>query len=1131
MSTLGAAGRAPMTRPSRPRPGPGLSIRRPVSLPLARRLAPIAGFLVLIVGCLVLLAGLGLETLSAVRAYVGGESLWSKAQKEAVHHLTRYALSGAEGDDQAYLRALAVPLGDRQARLELEKPDPDLRVVYEGFRAGGNHPEDLEGMANLFRRFRRVPQMARAIAVWAEGDAGIARLRELGEALHGAIQSGGAAPERIRGILGEVDALDQRLSRLETEFSGTLADGARLAKRVVLGTIVLAAVLLLGAGVAVSGRVLRQAEESAERYRAEERRLAFIYDSVLDPVFLLSIEPGECYRFLSVNNAFLVVTGLGREQVVGRRIEEVLPESSRALAIGKYGEAIRGNKTVRWEEVAVYPAGERVGEVIVSPIVDETGRVSQLIGLVHDVTERARREREAERQRREADVVADLAQTINAALDLDTTLQRVTEAARELCGSDLAQIGLREAGSETMVGRYWVGARGPDYQTVQIEPGRGVGGQVLATGRPFRTAHYANDPRISKDYLAMIEAEGIVTALAVPIRIEDRIEGLLLVDNRSACPFTDHDEAVLARLAGHAATAIHNAELLEGLRRHQAQLEALLDLSRELSRIQPMESLLGRIAEACGKFLATDSAGFRLLEGDDLVVTGTWGDAREAMSTPRIKVGESLSGAVASSGEPLIVPDIASDPRLLPAHQEADRRLGHRAWMGIPVKAGERVLGVLSIRTRRPQGFSAENLTMATAFASQAATALENARLYAQAQQAYAELSRTQAQLSQAQKVEAVGQLAGGVAHDFNNLLTVITGRSQLLLRRLDPDDPLRRHAKLIDQTAERAAALTQQLLAFSRKQVLQPKVLDLNAVVTGMGKMLRRLIGENIELVIRLGSDLGSVEADPGQLEQVILNLAVNARDAMPRGGRLTLETERVELDPAFVRRHPGAQPGLHVALVVRDTGIGMDADTQAHLFEPFFTTKGPGKGTGLGLATVYGIVKQSGGYIAVESEPGRGTGFTIYLPRIERAAEAVTPGPAGAGTPHGSETILLVEDEEGVRDLTREILETSGYRVLEARHGAEALRVGEQHPGPVHLLVSDVVMPQMDGRELADRLRALRPDLRVLFMSGYTADALGHHSALDPGTNLLPKPFSPDALARRVREVLDAPLDAPPR
>jgi PAS domain S-box-containing protein len=391
--------------------------------------------------------------------------------------------------------------------------------------------------------------------------------------------------------------------------------------------------------------------------------------------------------------------------------------------------------------------------------------------------------------------------------------------------------------------------------------------------------------------------------------------------------------------------------------------------------------------------------------------------------------------------------------------------------------------------------------------------------------QAEEALRRSEQQFRQSQKMEAIGRLAGGIAHDFNNLLTGITGYSELLLNSLKPEDPMRGNLEEIRKAAARAASLTHQLLAFSRQQVLRPVILDLNALLANLHKMLRRLIGEDIELVTLLGPGLGRVEADRGQMEQVIMNLVVNARDAMPEGGRLILETANEELDEAYARTHPPTEPGSYVMLAISDTGCGMGPDTLARIFDPFFTTKEQGKGTGLGLSTVYGIIKQSDGYIWAYSEPGQGTTFKVYLPQVqgEVSVEAETV-PAPVELPLGSETVLLVEDEDSVRNLVRTILRKNGYTVLEARHGAEALRVAIQHTGPIHLMLTDVVMPLMSGRQLAERLAPLRPDMKVMYMSGYTDQAIVHHGVLEPGTIFLQKPFTPNSLACKVREVLDA-------
>jgi two-component system cell cycle sensor histidine kinase/response regulator CckA len=387
------------------------------------------------------------------------------------------------------------------------------------------------------------------------------------------------------------------------------------------------------------------------------------------------------------------------------------------------------------------------------------------------------------------------------------------------------------------------------------------------------------------------------------------------------------------------------------------------------------------------------------------------------------------------------------------------------------------------------------------------------------------EKKKLEAQLHQSQKMEAIGQLAGGVAHDFNNLLGVITGYTELLLKDLGAHHPGLRRAEQIQRAAERAGGLTRQLLAFSRKQVLEPKVLDLNAIVLDVEKMLQRLIGEDIQLVTVFASGLGYVKADPGQMEQVIVNLAVNARDAMPRGGKLIIETANVDLDGNYSRLHAEVKPGSYVMLAVSDTGHGMDADTMSHIFEPFFTTKEAGKGTGLGLSTVFGIVKQSGGHVAAYSEVGRGTSFKVYLPRTEEEGRALSAGAVRVEMPStGSETILVVEDAEALRLLITEILEVGGYRVLPGASPEEALASAEAHNGPIHLLLTDVVMPGMSGRQVADRIKASRPAVRVMYMSGYTDEAIGQHGALEPGTHFMQKPFTAGALLRKVREVLEA-------
>lgn len=390
--------------------------------------------------------------------------------------------------------------------------------------------------------------------------------------------------------------------------------------------------------------------------------------------------------------------------------------------------------------------------------------------------------------------------------------------------------------------------------------------------------------------------------------------------------------------------------------------------------------------------------------------------------------------------------------------------------------------------------------------------------------QAEQEKEKIREQFLQAQKMESIGRLAGGVAHDFNNLLTVILSSCSFMAEDLREGDPLLEDLRQIESAGDRAVSLTRQLLAFSRRQVLQTRVLDMHRILKDLDKMLRRLIGEDIDLVTAIDADLWKIVADPGQIEQIVMNLVVNARDAMPTGGRLTLEATNVELDEEYARNHVAVTPGPHVMLGVSDTGAGMDAATMAQVFDPFFTTKEGSKGTGLGLSTVYGIVKQHGGNIWLYSEPGEGTSFKIYLPKAKETEGEVSEVSVGIVDSRGTETVLLVEDETAVLQLAVRVLERKGYSVLTARDGLEGQTVANGHKGRIHLLLTDVVMPHASGKELAEKLLATRPDLKVLYMSGYTDNSIVHHGMLDKGTHFLEKPFSVNALAQKVRQVLDS-------
>ena len=474
--------------------------------------------------------------------------------------------------------------------------------------------------------------------------------------------------------------------------------------------------------------------------------------------------------------------------------------------------------------------------------------------------------------------------------------------------------------------------------------------------------------------------------------------------------------------------------------------------------------------------------------------------------------------------EVVSIPDVAQLPPEAEVEKKAFLSWGIKSLLCVPMVYGGNLIGFLGVDSAgKEKAWSEEIVTLLTIIGEIFAHALERQRVEA-------EKNKLEDQLRQSQKMEAIGRLAGGVAHDFNNMLTGIIGYADLILLSLNRDHPLIGKVEEIKKAGKRAASLTQQLLAFSRKQMLQPKVLDLNLVVTDLKTMLQRLIGEDIELKTHLEPSLFRVKVDPNQMGQVLMNLVVNARDAMVRGGRITIETANVVLDQAYGRKKGvSLQPGPYALLEIRDTGTGMDPETRSHIFEPFFTTKELGKGTGLGLSTVYGIVKQSGGYIWVDSQPEEGTTFQIFLPQAEGESALKESRPLSPQLLQGSETILVVEDNDLVRDMTSEVLKQYGYKVIEAPGGEKALKVIQEYPGKIDLLLTDVVMPDLNGRELADQILTLKPGIRVLYMSGYTDNAIVQYGILNPGLAFIEKPFSPELLAEKLRRVLR--VDPPPK
>ena len=595
--------------------------------------------------------------------------------------------------------------------------------------------------------------------------------------------------------------------------------------------------------------------------------------------------------------------------------------------------------------------------------------------------------------------------------------------------------------------------------------GRGLTEYVIRTGEPLLATPDVFEDLVRRGETELIGAPSL-DWLGVPLMGSNGCIGALVVQSYSEnVRFGERDRDILKFVSQQIATAIEHKRYEEALRRSEARYRSLI-LSAAYGIYR---------CTVAGRFLDVNPA---------LIAMLGYGSVEELLQLDARR-------------------DVFFNPEELDRLIEDYRRTGSLNGVEVQWKAKDGHVIVVRLSGRPVSGVEqpAEELEIIA--------------------EDITDRRQLEEQFRQAQKMEAVGRLAGGVAHDFNNLLMVINGYTEVLLEELTPRDAMYQKVHSIQQAADRAATLTRQLLAFSRKQLLELKVVDVNTVIADMERLLRPLIGENIALVTRLSPEAGRTRADAGQLEQVIMNLVVNAKDAMPEGGKITIQSSEVTVRQNF-REHRFIQPGRYVVISVCDTGHGMDKETQSRIFEPFFTTKEKGKGTGLGLSTVYGIVKQSGGYVFPQSEPGAGTTFYIYLPRVEEAPEAMSPAKSPENEKGGCETVLLVEDEESVRELVRETLVARGYKVLEAENGEIGLRVAEAHGEGIDILITDVVMPGMGGRELAKRLLQIRPRLGVLYLSGYTEDTILHQGALDPGTAFLQKPFTLQNLARKVREVL---------
>jgi two-component system cell cycle sensor histidine kinase/response regulator CckA len=882
-------------------------------LPIDRKLQIIVGVFVAIVICVFYLGVLRSEILSGVRAYVGGEGLWSKAEKRAVLSLTKYSSSHAESDYQQYLGEVAVPAGDKQARLQLERLSPNLALVRQGFVQGRNSPEDVDNMSMLFRRFGSVGYMARAIAVWTEGDRYIDQLCSLADDLHREVNSPHPDARKIQQIADQVAAVDASVTPLEDEFSSTLSEGARWIDRVLSIVTLIASGVLLLIGIGLSSAVLTQIRNSEGKYRN-------LINTANDGILVID---AQTRLILEANNRAGEMLGMPERQLIG------LPESR------------------------LYPsAGNAPGR---EPLTPNTAP--------------------------------------NTAPNTGTPRERNRSQELELLRADGTLVPVEVSASATEL-----------------------------SGRPAVLG-------IFRDIRDRLEAAAVLR------RSEDRFS--YLIENLS-------DVITVVAVDGTMIYQSPSIERVTGYRPSDLLGKSLLAFLH--SEDEPaVRAALERVTLNAGSAAPPE---FRFRRKD-----GTWVWLES--------VGNNLLNDVAVGGIVVTSRDVT----------------------------GRRGL---------------------------------------------------EEQVRQAQKMEAVGRLAGGIAHDFNNLLMVIQGYAEIVLGEESASPAVRKSVATILRTTASAASLTRQLLSFSRRHVFSQEVLDLNSLVSRMSEMLLGLLRDEMEFVVKLDPNAGCVCADPGQIEQVIMNLVVNARDAMPQGGKLTLETARIIADTARAHRpvaepaaaEPAAAertalpPGDYVMLAVADTGIGMDAETQSRIFEPFFSTKRKEEGTGLGLSVVYNIVRASGGHVSVSSEVGRGSKLQIFFPRVAAPPKPQPVAPPVETARSGMETILVAEDQPDLRWMICQFLQELGYSVLEAKDGGDAVALAAQYKGTIDVLLTDIVMPHLRGSEVARRLTASRPTLKVIFMSGYTEGEFGAAPGENrgPGTALLQKPFELNSLAGKIREVLEA-------
>ena len=804
--------------------------------------------------------------------------------------------------------------------------------------------------------------------------------------------------------------------------------------------------------------------ESEERYRdLVENAHDLIYEHDLKG------------NYTSTNKVGEQITGYSLEESLKLNLQQTVAPEYLEKAQEMFSRKLAGEKVTAYELEIVAKDGHRVMVEVNTRLVLKDGVPVGVQGIARDITERRRAEealRESEARKR---AILESSMDCIITVDHQGTVVDWNPAAEKTFGYT----------QEEAIGKEMA---------------------VLIIPQRFREPHRQGLAR----YLATGNAHVLGQRLELSAARRDGTEfpielTITRIESKGAPMFTGYLRDITAR------------------KRAESRLSAQYAVTRALAESNTISEGASKILQAVcesleweyGSLWTVDRTSNLLRCSQVWQALGTEADEFESVSRQSVFTpGNGLPGRVWNDRQPVWIADAAEDTNF--PRSAIAAKAGLHGCCAFPIRLRSEILGVVEFFSRSIRESDPELLAMMVTIGSQIGQFIERKRV----EEA---LGESEEQLRQSQKLEAIGQLAGGVAHDFNNLLTAINGYSALALRRLGEEHPIASYLEEIKKAGDRAANLTRQLLAFGRKQLLQPLPLSLNDVVTDMSKMLRRLIGENIDFVAKLSPDLKQIKADPGQVEQVLVNLVVNARDAMPTGGTLTIETANAQLDGAYASKHVGVNPGPYTMLAVSDTGIGMDQGTQLRIFEPFFTTKEKGKGTGLGLSTVYGIIRQSGGNVWVYSEPQRGTSFKIYLPQIDAEVEGDGAAAVLSSIKRGSETVLLVEDEDMVRNLATELLKENGYKVVEASGGEEAIRLCRNHKGPIHLLITDVVMPKMSGKDVARRLQMVHPETKVLFMSGYTDEAIVHHGIVDSHIAFIQKPFSETALMQKIRDVLD--------